>query len=57
MIFISDYLRSHKKEIVDYIQGNYIPANIMGNNTFNCLATYLRPSLFVILSRKNSCVC
>lgn len=42
MIFISDYLQSHKKEIVDYIQGNYIPANIMGNSTFNSLATELQ---------------
>lgn len=42
MIFIGEYLRSHKKEIVDYIQGNYLPANIIGNSTFNNLATELQ---------------
>lgn len=41
MIFIGEYLMSHKKEIVDYIQGNYLPANIIGNSTFNNLATEL----------------
>ncbi|MGH9926519.1 MAG: hypothetical protein ACRD5B_14200 [Nitrososphaeraceae archaeon] len=42
MIFIDEYLRSHKKDIVDSIQSNYIPANIIGNNTFNSLATELQ---------------
>jgi hypothetical protein len=42
MIFINEYLRSHKKEIVDYIQGNYIPSNIISNSTFNSLATELQ---------------
>jgi hypothetical protein len=42
MIFIGEYLRSHKKDIVDSIQSNYIPANIIGNNTFNSLATELQ---------------
>lgn len=42
MIFIDQYLRSHKKEIVDFIQANYIPASIIGNNTFNSLATELQ---------------
>jgi hypothetical protein len=42
MIFIGEYLRSHKKDIVDYIQGNYIPASIISNSTFNSLATELQ---------------
>lgn len=42
MIFIDEYLRSHKKDIVDFIQSNYIPANIIGNSTFNSLATELQ---------------
>jgi hypothetical protein len=42
MIFINEYLRSHKKDIVDYIQGNYIPASIISNSTFNSLATELQ---------------
>jgi hypothetical protein len=42
MIFIGEYLRSHKKEIVDYFQGNYIPASVIGNSTFNRLATELQ---------------
>jgi hypothetical protein len=42
MIFIGEYLRSHKKEIVDFIQANYIPASIIGNSTFNSLASELQ---------------
>jgi hypothetical protein len=42
LIEIDQYLRSHKEEIVDYIQGNFIPANITGDSTFNSLATELQ---------------
>jgi hypothetical protein len=42
MIFIGEYLRSHKKEIVDFIQANYIPASTIGNSTFNSLASELQ---------------
>lgn len=42
MTDIDEYLKSHRKEIVDYIQGNYIPANITNNTTFNNLATELQ---------------
>jgi hypothetical protein len=36
------YLKSHKKEMVHYIQANYIPASITGDGTFNSLATELQ---------------
>ena len=42
MIFIGEYLRLHKKDMVDFIQSNYIPANIIGISTFNNLATELQ---------------
>ena len=42
MIFIGEYLRSHKKNIVDFIQSNYLPASLIGNDTFNSLATELQ---------------
>lgn len=42
MIVIDQYLKSHKKDIVDYIQDNYIPDNITNNPTFHNLASELQ---------------
>ena len=42
MIDIGQYLKSHKKEIVTYINDNYISNNITSNPTFNELASELQ---------------
>ena len=42
MVSIDDYLKSHKHEIVDYINSNYIPSNITIDPTFNRLASELQ---------------
>ncbi len=42
MIQMNEYLDSHKKDIVDFIEGRYIPPNITENRTFDNLATELQ---------------
>jgi hypothetical protein len=47
MLNIDEYLRSHSKEIIDSIEGNYIPIETTTLQTFNYIATEVQKT-FVI---------
>lgn len=42
MTSIGQYLRIHKKELVDFIEGKFIPSEITNQDTFNNLAFELQ---------------
>lgn len=42
MLELYDYLKSERKNIVDFIQKRYIPANIADEDLFNSIATELQ---------------
>jgi len=47
MVNLDEYLRSHRKEIVDFINTGYIPEEITAQQPFNNLVTELQ-KVFVI---------
>jgi hypothetical protein len=51
---IGQYLRIHKKELVDFIEGKYIPSEITNQDTFNNLAFELQKQF--VATYKNGAV-